>query len=132
MPTPGSKIWYTDKNGVLTNFGTAVAAGVATTDIYRVTQPSATQTPDRRLKYGLGRPVSAGDVTAAQAEQDTAAAPSVSPNQGQPSSQVADAGALTAAAAAAAPTKVEFDKVVVDLAMLRTKVNELAARSRQS
>lgn len=43
---------------------------------------------------------------------------------------VADVGALTAAASASAPTKIEFDKVVVDLATLRTKLNDLLAKAR--
>lgn len=47
-----------------------------------------------------------------------------------PAAPVADVGALTAAASAAVPTKIEFDKVVVDLATLRTKVNDLLAKLR--
>lgn len=43
----------------------------------------------------------------------------------------ADAAALTAAAAAGAtPTKAEFDKVVVDLGVLRTAHNDLLAKLR--
>lgn len=43
----------------------------------------------------------------------------------------ADAGALTSAAAAGAtPTKAEFDKVVVDLATIRTALNDLKAKMR--
>ena len=42
-----------------------------------------------------------------------------------------DVGALTSAAAAGAtPTKAEFDKVVDDLAALRTVVNSLLAKMR--
>lgn len=46
---------------------------------------------------------------------------------GQSATQ-ASLGALTAAASAAAPTKVEFDKVVVDLESIRTAHNALIAK----
>ncbi|ALY09412.1 head fiber protein [Arthrobacter phage Joann] len=40
---------------------------------------------------------------------------------------VAAQAALTAAPSAAAPTKVEFDKVVADNVAMRSKINELIA-----
>lgn len=43
---------------------------------------------------------------------------------------VTDQAALTAAASASAPTKIEFDKVVVDLAAARTTLNALLASLR--
>lgn len=49
---------------------------------------------------------------------------------GAQASAVTDAAALTSAASVAAPSKTEFDKVVVDLAALRTKVNALLAALR--
>lgn len=42
----------------------------------------------------------------------------------------ANAAAMTATAAVAAPTKAEFDKVVVDLGVLRTAHNDLLAKLR--
>lgn len=51
-------------------------------------------------------------------------------NRASQSAAITDVAALTAAASASAPTKTEFDKVVVDLATLRTKVNALLAALR--
>jgi len=51
-------------------------------------------------------------------------------NRASQSAAQADAGALTAAASVGVPTKVEFDKVVVDLAALRTEHNALLAKLR--
>ena len=48
--------------------------------------------------------------------------------RGRQAATQADVGALTAAASVAAPTKAEFDKVVVDLATLRTAHNALLAK----
>jgi hypothetical protein len=42
-------------------------------------------------------------------------------------SNLSQAGALTSAASVGVPTKVEFDKVVADLATLRTSLNALLA-----
>ena len=42
----------------------------------------------------------------------------------------ADVGALTSAASVSSPTKTEFDKVVADLATLRTAQNALLAKMR--
>lgn len=53
--------------------------------------------------------------------------------EGKQTAASADAAALTAAAAAGAtPTKAEFDKVVVDLGVLRTALNDLKAKLRTS
>lgn len=43
---------------------------------------------------------------------------------------IANAGALTATVAAAAPTKVEFDKVVADNVAIHAKLNELIGNLR--
>lgn len=51
--------------------------------------------------------------------------------EGKQAAASANAAAITAAAAAGAtPTKAEFDKVVVDLGVLRTAHNDLLAKLR--
>lgn len=48
----------------------------------------------------------------------------------QTAAAVADQAALTAAASVGVPTKVEFDKVVADAVVARTKLNALLAALR--
>jgi hypothetical protein len=50
--------------------------------------------------------------------------------EGKQAAAQSDMAALTSAAAASAPTKTEFDKVVVDLAAARTVINGLLAKLR--
>jgi len=50
--------------------------------------------------------------------------------EGVPGTAVANIGTLTAAASVGVPTKAEFDKVVADLATLRTAHNALLASLR--
>jgi hypothetical protein len=49
-------------------------------------------------------------------------------NRAGQSATQADVGALTAAASVGVPTKTEFDKVVADLATIRTAHNALLAK----
>jgi hypothetical protein len=50
--------------------------------------------------------------------------------EGKQAAAQSDMAALTSAAAASAPTKIEFDKVVADLATIRTAHNALLAKLR--
>lgn len=130
MPTAGSKVWYTNALGVATNWGTAVSGGVATTDIYRVTKPTANEKATRKLWKGQGTPVSGAETTAAQAEADTAAVPSVDVEPGggagaQDRTTVANPTAIGSSVAAAAPTKAEYDLLRTDVINTRTTLTNL-------
>lgn len=69
--------WYVTPNRTPVVWGTAVAGGVATTEIHRlVTVPGK---PDgiTYLWRAAGAPVSAADITAAQADTDPGAVPAL-------------------------------------------------------
>jgi hypothetical protein len=70
---------------------------------------------NKGVASGLATLNASGRIAAGQASQGVA---------------VADQAALTAAASVGVPTKVEFDKVVVDLAAARTTLNALLASLR--
>lgn len=137
MATTGH--WYINPDGTKVDFTDPsadinAAAGTVTREIRKVTtDPQGSSQPVVQLWKAAGAHITAGEITAAIADQDDAAVPALQEAppapQGYQHAAVADVGAVMADIGGA-PSQANFNALLATVRQLQAAVNALLATGR--